>query len=227
MANFVNIHTHKPTYKGVEIGNFRLGTDTTTPEIPFSAGIHPWDSEAVAGRLDELLHTLKNTSCVAIGEIGLDKACKVDFEVQKRVFEAQLAIANERNLPVVVHCVRAASECLALLVKHKIQRAVFHGFIGSAEVAKNIISKGYYISFGATTIASPKTVNALGIMPHGRVFLESDTSDMPIEELYDRVAQIIQTDIEKLKAIIDINHNTFFNGMEGENAPAFGRREIE
>lgn len=210
MANFIDIHAHNPRNEGIEIGNFRLGIDSKQPEIPFSAGIHPWDCEVVSAKFDNLLSALKTSPCIAIGEIGLDKACGVDFELQKRCFEAQLSIAEKRELPVVIHCVRAINECLATLQKHKLKSVVFHGFIGSAEMAKSIVSKGYYISFGYPTLASPKTFAALAEVPLERLFLESDTSSTPIEELYNKVAQRRSIDTEILQEIIENNYNTIF-----------------
>ena len=210
MANFVNIHTHTPRKAGVEIGNFRLGIDGESPQIPFSAGVHPWDCEVATEQFDSLLSALKTAPCVAIGEIGLDKVCGVDFELQKSAFEAQLAIAEERNLPVVIHCVRATNECITTLRSHKLQGVIFHGFIGSMEMAKSIVSKGYYISFGATALASPKTLGALAEIPLERLFLETDTATTPIEELYNKVAQIRNIDTEILKEIIITNYNRLF-----------------
>lgn len=210
MANFVDIHTHNPRNEGMEIGNFRLGIDHKQPQTPFSAGVHPWDCEVLSEKFGDLLAVLSTTPCVAIGEIGLDKVCGVDFEVQKRCFEAQLSIAQERGLPVVIHCVRATNECLAILQNYNLKGVVFHGFVGSTQMAKCIITKGYYISFGHTALASPKTLTALADVPLERVFLESDTSSTPIEELYNAVARIKNIDTKTLTEIIANNYNTLF-----------------
>lgn len=210
MVNFVNIHTHNPQNSGLEIGNFRLGADSARPESPFSAGIHPWDCGMPEEQFGGLISALRNIPCVAIGEIGLDKVCDVDWGLQKQRFQAQLIIAGERQLPVVIHCVRAFQECLTMLEKQALRGVVFHGFIGSAEVAKSIISKGYYLSFGTTAFASPKTLSALKVVPLERVFLETDTATTPIEELYTKVAQLRGIEISELKKIIIDNFNTIF-----------------
>lgn len=210
MASFVDIHTHNTPCDTERIANFRLGVDAIAPTAPFSAGIHPWDAEVVTKQRDRLLAQLADCECIAIGEVGLDKACKAPFEVQAKLFEAQLVIAAERNLPVIVHCVRATAECLALLAKHNIQKALFHGFIGSVEVAKEILGRGYFISYGFGALRSPKTIEALRHTPLSRLFLESDTAPHPIGELYTAIAKIKGINIELLKETIKDNYTTFF-----------------
>lgn len=210
MASFVDIHTHNTLCDTERIANFRLGVDTSAPAAPFSAGIHPWDAEMVAEQREGLLRQLTDLECIAIGEVGLDRASKVPWKEQTELFEAQLTIAATRDLPVIVHCVRATSECLALLAKRNIQKALFHGFIGSAELAKEILRRGYFISYGFGSIHSPKTIEALRHTPLDHLFLESDTALHPIGELYTAVAEIKGIDIELLKNTIKDNYTAFF-----------------
>lgn len=210
MSDYIDIHTHNRTAQGLKLLNYRLGVDSEPPTAPFSAGVHPWDCEVLQPRRDALLGRLGDLECLAIGEIGLDRACGGDFELQKEWFEVQLEIARRRNLAVVIHSVRAHSEILSLLGKHKIQSAIFHGFIGSNEMAQEIIRKGYYLSFGFGVTSSPKTLVALENTPLSAMFLESDTHQASIEELYATVAKIKRADIEALKEIISNNYKTIF-----------------
>ena len=87
MADFVDIHTHGATNGEFAVANFRLGVDTAVPSAPFSAGIHPWDAApnypTLLGRLQE---ALAHSHCVALGEVGLDRACGVDWVLQLEVF---------------------------------------------------------------------------------------------------------------------------------------------
>ena len=87
-SQFVNIHTHRPTGRGIELR---------------TAGIHPWDAdkEDIAA-----LGTLP-ADVQAIGETGLDYARGAGRQQQLAAFRAQLALARDRQLPVVLHCVRA------------------------------------------------------------------------------------------------------------------------
>ena len=111
---FVNIHTHRPTGRGIELR---------------TAGIHPWnaDKEDVS-TIVPLLGDVQ-----AVGETGLDFVHGADRETQLAAFRAQLALARERRLPVVLHCVRAFEPVMRELDACRPRAAIFHGFIGSPE----------------------------------------------------------------------------------------------
>ncbi len=188
---FVNIHTHRPTGRDTEIA---------------TAGVHPWDAghgdiaatEAAIGHID------------AIGEIGLDYACKVERTAQQRIFEAQLELAERNGLPVILHCVRAFEPVMKTLAEYRLPAVIFHGFIGSREQMRQAVGAGYYLSFGERTFASPKTIEAMREIPKGRMFLETDDSPTGIAEIYRRSAEILGTDIETLKRTITENYNGIF-----------------
>ncbi len=210
MADFVDIHTHKPLENGCGVVNFRLGVDTAVPSAPFSAGIHPWDiTPDYPTLLDRLQEALALPNCVALGEIGLDKACGVAWESQLEVFAKQLTLVGHR--PVVIHCVRAQGEIIEILQRHKeVQKVIFHGFIGSREQALELTKRGYFISFGFGTLRSPRTVEALRACPPEAMFLETDTSPRSIEELYRLVAEIKAIELKELKEIIHHNFKQLF-----------------
>lgn len=210
MANFIDIHTHHTPIDGQGVVNFRLGKESAVPLSPFSAGIHPWDAApdypTLLGRLQE---ALAHPHCVALGEVGLDKACGVNWGVQVDALTRQLSLAQHR--PIIVHCVRAQSEMVEILGQHKeLQSVIFHGFIGSKEQAGELTKRGYHLSFGFGALASPRTIEALRICPEESLFLETDTSTRPIEELYRLVAEIRGIEIKRLKEIIDNNFNRVF-----------------
>ena len=208
MRDFIDIHTHHPLQDRFGLRNVRLGKEVVADEKHISLGLHPWDVNAES---EELLRKLQQADCEAIGEIGLDKACGVSLEIQRDVFDRQLAIARRRNLPLIIHNVRATAELLALLGQEEPCAAIFHGFIGSPEQAREILSRGNnYLSFGFSSLASPKSLKALREVPLERMFLETDTSTRPIEELYDFVAKEKGTDIELLKEKINDNFKTIF-----------------
>lgn len=212
MANFIDIHTHHTPKNGQGVVNFRVGKESfspLSPLSPFSAGIHPWDSAEVDEHFEELEKVLRNPLCVALGEVGLDKACGVDWGTQIDALTRQLPFAQHR--PVIVHCVRAQGEMVEILQQHKeLQSVIFHGFIGSKEQATELTKRGYYISFGFGALASPRTIEALRNCPSESLFLETDTSPRSIEELYGLVAEIRGIEIERLKEIIDNNFNRVF-----------------
>ncbi|MBO7300168.1 MAG: TatD family hydrolase [Tidjanibacter sp.] len=211
MAEFIDIHTHSMEEGGKRIVNRRLGVEPAVGGICVqSVGIHPWDAEALYPTLSELLSQLEIIDCVAIGEVGLDKYCKVDFGRQMELFEAQLHIAERRKLPVVIHCVKAQQEVVKMLSAHALSDVIFHGFIGSVEQMKEIVERGWFVSFGFGALRSPKTIEALRTIPLENLFLESDTDERPIEAIYEAAAQIKNIELELLKSEIENNYNKIF-----------------
>jgi len=119
-----------------------------------AVGIHPHDAKDVTAKvLAELKELARGEKVVAIGETGLD--FHYDFsprQEQRRAFEAQLEIARELNLPVVIHCREAFDETIEILeqfeiLKGRLKGVVFHCFSGSAQQARIVLDHGFYISF--------------------------------------------------------------------------------
>ncbi len=169
---YVNIHTHRPTGRGIELR---------------TVGIHPWDADRIP--VASLLPL--DETAQAIGEIGLDFARAIPKEAQYAAFRAQLELARQYGLPVILHCVRAFNEVMRELKACPPRAAIFHGFIGSPEQARQAIAAGHYLSFGERTFRSPKSIEAMRITPLSRLFFETDESETPIEELYERASQLL------------------------------------
>lgn len=206
---FVNIHTHRNGFRPdvVSVRSVRLGKESIpTSGEPFSAGIHPWDCEIVGSGWIDALETLP---VAAIGEIGLDYCKPVDRTVQLRRLTAQADLAEKRRLPIVLHCVKAYEELITQMERYTVP-IIFHGFIGSSQLAGQLIREGYFLSFGATLFRSPKTQKALRTVPDERLFLETDEADTPIEEIYRQVAALRNTPIDTLKQSIYKNYKTLF-----------------
>ena len=185
----IDIHTHRPT-----------SAVTIT-----AVGLHPWQAMAGVLPIEDQIRTTD-----AVGEIGLDKACGVDFEQQTAVFKAQLRLAEQYQKPVVLHCVRAFEEVMNALEKFTLKAVIFHGFIGSSEQAERAVKKGYYLSFGARTERSKKAIEALRATPLDRLFVESDEAETPIEEIYALVARLRGVEVEALAAATRQNHARIF-----------------
>ena len=151
-----------------------------------TVGIHPW--HAAIGDLAEVEQFALSVD--AIGEIGLDYACEVSREVQTAVFRAQLAIAEQLEKPVVLHCVRAFEDTIKIIGEYRLKAVIFHGFIGSKEQAQRAVNQGYYLSFGERTFRSPKSIEALHSTPLSHLFIESDESPTPIEDIYAKIADL-------------------------------------
>ena len=189
MSRYIDIHTHHFTARHTELR---------------AVGIHPWDAEN-ATISEEIF-----SGAQAIGEIGLDYACEVRRERQEEVFRVQLAIAEQMRLPVVLHCVRAFAPMMAILGEYKLKAVIFHGFIGSKEQAVEAVKRGYFISFGERTPRSPKTIEALRSTPLDNLFLETDESATPIEEIYAMASDIRDEELETIINGITNNYNRLF-----------------
>ncbi len=185
--NQVDIHTHNPTSESLTLSSY---------------GVHPRCAGEVLRPLSMADFEVKD----AVGEIGLDYACAVDRELQQQLFEEQLQIAEELGKIVVVHCVRAYNEVLATLRKYNLRRVIFHGFIGSVQLAEQLFERGYWLSFGGRTFSSPKTIEALRATPLNRLFLESDQGEVDIQYMYGKVAEILNLSEEELSAQIYENY---------------------
>ncbi len=145
--------------------------------VYFTAGIHPHEAEDAAENfIDELKAFCCNKKCVAIGEIGLDY--HYDFsprDIQKNVFEKQLILAKELELPVIIHDREAHEDTWNLLKKYR-PKGIVHCFSGSVEMARDIVSIGMYIGLGGavTFKNAKKPVEVAKYVPLDRLVLETD-----------------------------------------------------
>lgn len=186
---YIDIHTHHPT------------SATTLHAV----GVHPWQAA-----IESLPSEVAIMAAEAVGEIGLDKVCAVDFEQQKAVFAAQLDLAERFAKPVVLHCVRAFEEVMRCLEGRTLPAVIFHGFIGSKEQAERALQRGYYLSFGVRTARSPKSVEALRYTPLDRLFVESDEEMTPIETIYEEMATLRGVSVEELRSATLANYTRIF-----------------
>jgi len=154
-----------------------------------TVGVHPHDAKDVtADTLAQLNQLAQNVNVVAIGETGLDFHYNFSKQPdQLRVFAAQLNLAQELNLPVVVHSRNAFDETMDILDRHGSaqKRVVFHCFSGSPEQAKLVLERGYYISFtGVVTFKNAEqTRRAAKLVPLDRLMIETDCPYMSPEPM--------------------------------------------
>lgn len=142
-----------------------------------TVGIHPQNiTNLESNYIDVLDSLLKEKKVVAIGEIGLDYYWKpVLKEEQHKVFTNQLALANDTNMPVVVHDREAHGDTLELLKKYK-PTGLVHCFSGSVEMCKEIVKLGMSISLGGvvTFKNARHSVDVAREIPIDRLLLETD-----------------------------------------------------
>lgn len=157
------------------------------PHMYAAVGLHPEDVHFGSGTLDDELadlrallgtkETRKRDKIVALGEIGLDYHVEnPDKERQAAFFEAQLALAEELDLPVIIHDREAHGDCFEAVLRHPNVRGVFHSFSGSVEMARELVRRGWYISFsGVLTFKNArKTLEVAESIPHDRILVETD-----------------------------------------------------
>ena len=171
-----------------------------------TVGIHPW--HALEADLSAVECAVADVD--AVGEIGLDFVCDVPREVQMTVFRAQLALAERHKKAVVLHCVRAFEEVCKVLADYHLRAVIFHGFIGSVEQAQRAVKQGYYLSFGERTFHSPKTIEAMRSTPLSSLFVETDESTTPREEIYEKVAVLRGISTTELATTTEENFKRIF-----------------
>jgi TatD DNase family protein len=150
--------------------------------VRFATGVHPHAAGAFAGNAAgsaalARAHAAAFGAC-AVGEIGLDY--HYDFaprEVQREVFAAQIGLARELDLPIVIHTREAADDTFAILKEHAGVRGVFHCFTGDAAMARRALEIDFHVSF-AGIVTFPKAGDirdAARIVPEDRLLVETDS----------------------------------------------------
>ncbi len=153
------------------------------PAVEFAAAIHPHRAGAYAGRPAEAAAitgaAVDDARARAVGEIGLDY--HYDFaprEVQRNIFGAQIALALERDLPVVIHTREAAADTFAVLREagQLRLRGVMHCFSGTPDEARQALDLGFFISLaGIVTFPKAQNVRELArLVPADRLLIETD-----------------------------------------------------
>ena len=154
-----------------------------------SIGIHPDQSAEIAAQhsreyLDLMAQQLSYEKAMALGEIGLDYYYddNAPREIQRLIFEQQLALAKDLDVPVIIHNRDAHQDTLELLKKYR-PKGIMHCFSGSAEVAKEVLKLGMYIGFtGVITFKNARrAVEAAAEVPLDRLLIETDCPYMAPE----------------------------------------------
>ncbi len=151
-----------------------------------AVGSHPDAADEVTDAvLDEYRKLCKrNLKIKAIGEIGLDYHYEdIPRDIQQRAFRAQMALAQELKLPVIVHEREAHADGMAVIRDFPEVTGVFHCYSGSAEMARQLVDRGWYIGFtGVLTFKNArKAVEVAATLPLERIVLETDCPYMAPE----------------------------------------------
>ena len=152
----------------------------TFPHVYAAVGFHPSDCEGWSEEAREELRALAASPRVkAIGEIGLDYYWKDNAprEFQQQVFHAQMELAEELGLPVIVHDREAHQDCLEVVKAHPNVKGVYHCYSGSLEDAKTLVKLGWMLSFtGVVTYKNArKSLEVIEWLPMDRIMIETDS----------------------------------------------------
>jgi TatD DNase family protein len=189
------------------------------PEIYFSQGIHPHDAkEATDIEFNKIKSRCGEIKMVAVGEIGLDYHYNNSPpDIQKKVFEKQLQIASDQDMPVIIHTRDADEDTKAILKNFsKIlkRKGVVHSFTSGLELAQFVLDEGFYIGFnGIITFKKAENVQEVVKMtPLERILFETDSPFLtPVPHrgkenapyylpfVAAKIAELKNADLEKLK----------------------------
>ncbi len=211
---FFNLHTHKFTDSSeiLELVNqYPWEFDTTIPN--YSIGIHPWyiDETRLENDLKIIDEKLQLNECLALGECGLDKRIEIPLALQLEVFEKQITLAEKHQKPLVLHLVGAFQELIE--IKKRLQISVpiiIHGFSKNEQVAKLLIDNGFYLSFGKYLLRNPELKEVFQSIPNDKFFLETDTIEETLEDVYELAAKYKNVKMDDLIAIVNSNFTAVF-----------------
>lgn len=206
-----DIHTHRFTDSAPE--EVLLSCPVLKKEIPaeavyLSAEIHPWHltAENLSCQIERMENMLSDSRVLALGEVGLDKLTECPYPIQIKAFEEIVSISEAYGKPLIIHCVKSVDELIA--IRKKMRPAlpwIMHGFRGKPQQADSLLRHGFYLSFG-----EHYNSQVMKEIPIERLLLETDESNVPIDELYNRAAAIRHISAEELKLAVLHNVNNVF-----------------
>lgn len=194
-----------------------------------SCGIHPSDvfyddMDKAISVIEELLSDEK---AVAIGEIGLDYHYEdVPRDLQMKYFIAQMELAKRLRVPVIIHDRDAHGDCLEVIKKYPEVIGVFHSYSGSAEMAKELVKLGWYISFSGTVTFKNARIpkEACVVVPSDRLLIETDAPYLAptphrgtlnrstyVQLTAEEIARLRGTTLEEIEKITTENAKRLFN----------------
>ncbi len=212
---YIDIHTHQTNQlkEVIFIKNY-FPSEIPMPNSFFSIGIHPWflDENTVENDLISIENQLQHHFCLAIGECGLDKICKTEFEIQQKVFKQQLLLAQKYQKPVIIHCVKAHQELIEIIKNEKINiPLILHGFSKKTSIHQQLLQiPNIYFSFGKSVLSATTSQQNILETPLEKMFLETDDSQEFIETIYEKVAILKNISVVSLQNQLFLNFQKIF-----------------
>lgn len=150
----------------------------TYPHVFAAVGVHPHEAEHMKEEdLEQLKTWFSHEKVVALGEIGLDYYYDHSpREVQRYWFDRQMKLAEECDMPVVIHNRDAHADTMEILKRYPKVQGVLHCYSGSAQMAQELIKMGWYLAFGGScTFKNAKVLpEVIAQIPQDRFLIETD-----------------------------------------------------
>ncbi len=214
-----NFHTYHIIEGEASLLNAEAATlqPSYPPQVALSVGLHPWHVSADwREAFVSVCAVAERTDVWAIGECGLDKVKGgAPLSVQIEAFRAHIVLAERLQKPMLIHCVRAFDELLALRkeVEETAKRMgrlpqpwVIHGFRGKPEQAKQIMAKGLLLSFGHHYNVETLRFVFSSSRPF---FLETDDLPLSVRQIYEQAARHLGVDVAHLARLCDPRQTLF------------------
>ena len=193
MMKFIDIHTHRRDTSDAAI----IDSPHYQADIPHcSIGIHPCNITAHWRNLfDEIARHAYKKNVVAIGECGFHFTKTTEPATwQQEAFLAHVELSEATQKPLIIHLVKAQERLIAISKQTRHTQAwIIHGFRGKPEQARQLLSHGFYISYGA--LFNKESVAAT---PLDKMFIETDEANTAIEDIYNHISQIKGISTEEL-----------------------------
>jgi TatD DNase family protein len=205
---FIDFHTHHDRQSPdlLNLQTLQVTPELSSEDLPIfcSLGLHPWFIESGWGKSWANLELLaRSPQVIAIGESGLDRLIPLSMEVQITIFQKQIELAETLHKPLIIHCVKAFAELIALKKKTKSSIPwIIHGFNKKREVLEQLLHHDFYFSFGAAILSNRSPLQqAIATIPDGKFLLETDDRhDIGIQQIYERAASLRQVSLNTLQA---------------------------
>jgi TatD DNase family protein len=175
------------------------------PDNWFSCGIHPWN--AAEADIEQLEKILSNPGVVALGEVGLDKRNGSDLDIQIQVFRQQIELATDKGKPLIIHCVKAWEELIALYKEYRKSSVpwIIHGYRGNPDLTRQLAKIGFKFSIG-----EKYNVDSLKHIPINDIFCETDMSEITICKIYENISAEIGIDKNHFAILVAENVDKAF-----------------
>lgn len=206
----IDSHTHNSQAHNAVIACDPIQFSPTDGTL-YSVGIHPWNTtQEITGMLAALDTVARHRQVVAIGETGLDALRGATLDVQLALFKHHIELAKSTGKPLIIHMVRTMQQVLKAW--HESQQTVpwvIHGMRGKPQVAQQLLTAGFYLSFGPRF--NPDTV---ALVPPSRLLIETDDSGAVIDDVASAVAKARNTSVGNILDIATANATRLFLGTE-------------